>query len=62
MAQYHLYFLRDGQLVGGDRIEARDDQDAARIGLDRGEGRVVEVWNDHKRIRVIAPEAVAAAG
>ena len=62
MAQYHLYYLRNGQLVGDDRIEARDDQDAERIGLDRGEGRVVEVWNDHTRVRVITPEAVGVSG
>ncbi len=62
MAQYHLYYLRNGQLVGADSIEARNDQDAARIGLDRCDGRVVEVWNAHMRVRVLGrPEAVGAS-
>ena len=63
MAQYHLYYLRNGQLVGADSIEARSVKDAERIGLDRGDGRVVEIWNAHSRVRVLGrPEPVGAAG
>ena len=31
MAHYHLYFLRDSELVGSEHIEAEDDQEAVRI-------------------------------
>ena len=55
MAQYHLYYLRQGMLVGSADIEARDDNDAARIARDAGQGHVVEVWNDHERVRILAP-------
>jgi hypothetical protein len=55
MQQYHLYYLRNGQLVGADHIEAVDDQEAERIAKERGDGRLVEVWNGHSRLRVIDP-------
>ena len=42
-------------LVGSDDIEASDDNDAARIARSGGQGQVVEVWNDHERVRVVAP-------
>jgi hypothetical protein len=61
MAQYHLYFLRQGMLVGSDEIEADDDQEAARIARAHGNGNMVEVWNDHQRVRIVGPEAAGSA-
>ena len=55
VARYHLYFLRQGMLVGSGHIEAADDGEAARIAREQGGGQTVEVWNDHRRVRVIAP-------
>jgi hypothetical protein len=59
MARYHLYYLQQGMLVGSGDIDAEDDNDAARIARDKGHGRTVEVWNDHERVRVVAPQASA---
>ena len=61
MRQYHLYYLRDNMLVGSDRIEAADDEQAARIARERGDGQAVEVWNAHSRVRVVTPAAAASA-
>ena len=55
MAEYHLYFLRQGMLVGSTSIEAEDDNEAARIARDQGDGQFVEIWNDHRRVRVVTP-------
>ena len=55
MANYHFYYLRDNRLVGSDSIEAVDDDEAVRRAKQRGKGQAVEVWNDHNRIRVVAP-------
>lgn len=55
MATYHLYFLRQGMLVGSDDIQAADDQEAARIAREHGDGQIVEVWNAARRVRVVAP-------
>ena len=55
MARYHLYYLRQGMLVGSGDIEAADDHDAARIARSQGRGQTVEVWNDHERVRIVAP-------
>ena len=55
MARYHLYFLRQGMLVGSHDIEAADDREAARIAREQGDGQVVEVWNAERRVRIIAP-------
>jgi len=60
MARYHLYFLRDNQVIGSDSIEAEDDDEAIRLARDHEEGHAVEVWNAHSRIRVIAPAQSAA--
>ncbi len=57
MTHYHLYFLRGSELVGSNDIEAADDNDAARIARERGDGEVVEVWNAHARVRLVAPAA-----
>jgi hypothetical protein len=61
MAQYHLYFLRQGMLVGSDDIEASDDHEAAQIARAHGNGNMVEVWNDHQRVRIVGPEASGRA-
>ena len=61
MSRYHLYFLRQGMLVGSENIEAVDDGEAARIAREQGGGQVVEVWNDHRRVRVIGPAEPAAS-
>ena len=61
MARYHLYFLRQGMLVGSHDIDAADDREAARIAREQGDGQVVEVWSDHRRVRVVAPASAAPA-
>ena len=61
MATYHLYYLRQGMLVGSDDIEAPDDGEACRIAAECCDGRTVEVWNDYSRIRVLAAEPTLAA-
>jgi len=57
MARYHLYYIRQGMLVGSGNIEAADDSDAARMARELGSGQIVEVWNDHRRVRVVTPAA-----
>lgn len=54
MAIYHLYYLKGGQLVGSEDIEAASDNAAARIAEDRGRGDLVEVWNAQSRVRIVA--------
>ena len=61
MARYHLYFLRQGMLMGSHDIEAADDREAAQVAREQGDGQVVEVWNDHRRVRVVAPARAAPA-
>ena len=61
MARYHLYFLRQGMLVGSSDIEAADDREATRIAREQGEGQLVEVWNDDRRVRIVAPARAASA-
>jgi hypothetical protein len=55
MATYHLYYLRDNLLIGSDDIEAQDDLEATRIAKARGKGKLVEVWNAHKKVNVVTP-------
>jgi hypothetical protein len=57
MGSYHLYYLRNSQVVGSDDIEAPDDDAAIRLAKDQGKGDAVEVWNAHSRIRIVAPSA-----
>jgi hypothetical protein len=54
MAIYHLYYLKGGQLVGSEDVEAASDNEAARIAEDRGRGDLVEVWNRQSRVRIVA--------
>jgi len=53
MAIYHLYFLKGGQLVGSEDIEAASDNAAARIAEGKGRGDIVEVWNSESRVRIV---------
>jgi hypothetical protein len=53
MANYHLYFLKSGLLVGSEDIEAASDNEAARIAEDKGRGDIVEVWNTKSRVRIV---------
>ena len=62
MARYHLYFLRQGMLMGSHDIEAADDRDAARIAREQGDGQLVEIWNDTRRVRIVAPAKAVVAG
>ena len=62
MASYHLYYLRDGQVVGADRLDAADDEAAIQMAREQGKGQAVEIWNAHSRIRVIAPANATTAG
>jgi len=55
MATYHLYHLRDGQLIGSEDIEAADDNVAARLAEDLGRGELVEVWSGESRVRIVRP-------
>ena len=56
VARYHLYFFENNMLLGDDRIEAADDAAAIRAASAQGKGKVVEVWDAHRRIRVLAPQ------
>lgn len=58
MTTYHLYYLRNGLLLGSDDVEAADDDEAGRIAFERSRGRTVEVWNEHSRVAVY--EAVSS--
>ena len=60
MATYHLYFLRRGMLVGSSDIEAADDEAACRLAARHGGGDAVEVWNSHRRLRILAPTRASA--
>lgn len=60
MASYHLYYLRNHGVVGSDSIDARDDEEAINFAREHGEGQAVEVWNDHGRIRIVAPAKAAS--
>jgi hypothetical protein len=53
MANYHLYYLSGGQLIGSEDIEAASDNEAARIAEDQGRGDIVEVWNAESRVRIV---------
>ena len=59
MARYHLYFLRQGMLVDSGCVEAANDREAARLAAERSDGRMVEVWNSSRRVRVVAPVRTA---
>ena len=60
MTTYHLYFLSRGMLVGQSDIEAGDDE-AARIATGRADEATVDVWNEHRRLRVVAPSSEVVA-
>ena len=53
MANYHLYFLKSGMLIGSEDIEAASDNHAAQVAEDKGRGEIVEVWNAHSRVRIV---------
>ena len=53
MPNYHLYFMSRGAPVGSKSIEAVDDAEAARIARELNEGDAVELWNDHRRLRIL---------
>jgi hypothetical protein len=55
VASYHLYYLRDNQVIGAESIEAPDDNQAVQMAKRRGDGQAVEIWNAHRRIRIVAP-------
>jgi len=55
MAIYHLYYLRGGELIGSDDIDAPDDQAAARLAEAQGHGDLVEIWNSASKVRVVRP-------
>jgi hypothetical protein len=62
VARYHLYFFENNMLLGDDRLEAADDAAAIRAAGAQGHGKVVEVWNAERRIRVLAPGKGKAGG
>ena len=55
MATYHLYFLRNGRLIGAEDVEASSDLEAVRAARLRGSSQSVEIWHDHRRVLVAAP-------
>lgn len=55
MPNYHLYFMLRGAPVGTTSIEASDDAEAARIARELNTGDAVELWNDHRRLRILGP-------
>jgi len=55
MARYHLYYLRQGMLVGSGDIEAADENEAARVAGMGDRTQTVEIWDDHQRLRVVTP-------
>ena len=57
MANYHLYYLKAGMLVGSDDIEADNDVHAAEIAQREGWGDLVEIWNASSRVRIVKPAA-----
>jgi hypothetical protein len=57
MARYHLYYLRQGMLVGSGDIEAADENEAARLAGVADRTQTVEIWDDHQRLRVVSPSA-----
>ncbi len=61
MASYHLYYLRGGMLIGSGHVDAEDDREAALIARRTGEGELVEIWNDHRRIRIVVPDGTGSA-
>lgn len=60
MASYHLYYLRNGMVIGSDDIAAAGDDEAARIAEAQGRGDLVEIWNASTRIRILKPAAARA--
>jgi hypothetical protein len=61
MANYHLYYLRNGMLIGSDDIEAASDGEAARIAEAQGRGDLVEIWNASSRVRIVKPANASVA-
>ena len=55
LAHYHLYYLRQGMLVGSGHIDAADDAEAVRRAREQSGSHIVEVWSDERRIRVLGP-------
>ena len=60
MANYHLYYSKNGMLIGSDDIAAASDDEAARIAEAQGRGDLVEIWNASTRIRIVRPAAARA--
>ena len=60
--KYDLYFLRKGGVCAEATIEARDDDEAALIASEQGRGDTVEVWNAHRRVRIVPTRATASPG
>jgi len=58
MAIYHLYYLKNGMLIGSDDIDAADDREAARTAAAQGQGDLVEIWNQSSRVRIVKPGGV----
>ena len=60
MAIYHLYYLKDGMLIGSDDIEAESTIEAAALAEAQGRGDLVEVWDASSRVRLLKPAAARA--
>jgi hypothetical protein len=60
MANYHIYFMLKGAPVGSRSIEAGDDAEAVRIASTLNKGDAVELWNDHRRLRVFGASPARA--
>lgn len=58
VARYHLYYLKQGMLVGSDAIDAADESEAEELAAERSDGRTVEVWDATRRVLVIPASTV----
>ena len=55
MPSYHIYTMSKGAPVSFTSIEAGDEAEALRIAGEYYEGDAVELWNEHRRLRILRP-------
>ena len=60
MARYKLYNLDGHRLIGIGEIEAEADEEAVRIAKRDGTGDHIEIWEGHRKVRVVAPSSAAS--
>ena len=55
MTRYRLYNLDGHRLIRIGEIEAEADEEAVRIAKREGTGDHIEIWEGHRKVRVVAP-------